>query len=243
MKLAYTSLAKYYDLLFSGKDYLQESEFLKSIVKTRLSNAKSILDVGCGTGNHLNLLTDVFETLWGVDLNREILEIAKSKSRKIRYQIGGMKDFNINLKFDVITCLYSVFNYNLTSSEAIQTLSNFKRHLNQDGITIIALYTPHNVDEEIGLNLGSNKEVEVAKIDQFVFDPKTHMETSDFLVLLKTPDGIDFKIEKNHQFRIYDPDEFRKLCYQAGFSKIDFFDRFKNKPITKQTKYPVAVIQ
>ena len=243
MKLAYTTLAQYYDLFFSHKDYLRETEFIMNIIKTRLPSAKSILDVGCGTGNHLNLLRDDFRTLYGVDLNPEIIKVAQGKSNKIKYQIGGMNNFSISVKFDVITCLYSVFNYNLTPDKALQTLKNFKKHLNPNGMVIIALYTPHNINEEVGLNLGSDGEIEVAKIDQFIYDPKTHMETSDFLVLLKTSTGIDFKIEKNHQFRIYSPKEFTKLCCKVGYTKIDFFDRFQDKPISNQTKYPIAVIQ
>jgi SAM-dependent methyltransferase len=243
MKLAYTSLAKYYDLIFSRKDYPQEVEFIRSLVKSHCPNAQSILDVGCGTGEHLNLLKDEFETLWGVDLNQEIINEAQKKSDKINYQLGGMKDFRIDTKFDVITCLYSVFNYNLTPEDAVLTLKNFKAHLNPGGVLIFALYTPHNTDKVISLHMGNNDEVEVAKINQYIFDPSTSFETTDFLVLLKTSAGVDFKVEKNHKFRIYNTEEFSALCQRSGLNKHEYFDRFQNKPIDENTKYPVAVIQ
>lgn len=242
MKMAYTSLAKYYDLIFSRKDYIQESEFIKKIVKQKNPNAKSILDVGCGTGEHLNILQDNFEVLWGVDLNQEIIETAKQKSNKINYQVSGMKDFRIDRKFDVITCLYSVFNYNLTSEEAEQTLENFKNHLNPGGVMIFALYTPHNTDKTVSIHMGNDENIEVAKINQYIYDPKTGLETTDFLVLLKTPEGVDFKTEKDHKYRIYQTEEFKKLCNEVGFKKVEFFDRFQDKAINEETKYPVAVV-
>lgn len=243
MKLAYTSLAKYYDLIFSRKDYPQEVEFIRETVKNKCPNAKSILDVGCGTGEHLNLLKDEFETLWGVDLNQEIIDEAKKKSTKINYLVGGMKDFTIDTKFDVITCLYSVFNYNLTQEEATLALENFKKQLNPGGVLIFALYTPHNTDKVVSLHMGNNEEIEVAKINQYVFDPSTGLETTDFLVFTKTSSGVDFKVEKNHKYRIYSAEEFSSLCQKIGFTKHEFFDRFQRKPIDDNTKYPVAVIQ
>lgn len=244
MNLAYTSLAKYYDLIFSRKDYSQESEFIRNIVKTKAPHAKSILDVGCGTGEHLNILKDEFEILWGLDLNKEIIEIAKSKSNKIKYPIGGMKDFKLNLKFDVITCLYSVFNYNLEPSDAVATLKNFKNHLKPNGVVIIALYTPANTEKVISLHMGKNEDIEVAKINQYVVDPDTKIETTDFLVFLKTNDSkVDFMVENGHKFRIYSSEEFTTLSNNAGLSKNVYYDRFRLQTINEKTMYPVAVIQ
>jgi ubiquinone/menaquinone biosynthesis C-methylase UbiE len=243
MKLAYTSLAKYYDLIFSRKDYPQEVEFIRTIIKDKCPEAKNILDIGCGTGEHLNLLKDEFETLWGVDVNQEIINEAKKKSDKINYLVGGMKDFAIDAKFDVITCLYSVFNYNLTLEDATMALDNFKKHLNPGGVIIFALYTPHNTDKVVSLHMGNNDEIEVAKINQYVFDPATGLETTDFLIFTKTSAGVDFQVEKNHKYRIYSTEEFSSLCQKSGFTKHEYFDRFQNIPVNGKTKYPVAVIQ
>jgi len=241
MNKAYTSLAQYYDLLFQEKDYDRETDFIKQVIKKYLPGAKSILDVGCGTGNHLNMLVGRFETLYGVDLNPEIINVAKKKSSKIKYFVGSLADFNINLKFDVITCLYSVFNYNQTINAAEKTLQNFKKHLNPGGIIIIALYTPTNTQKKIALNTGKYEDVEVAKIDQWTYDPKTKIETSEFLVLVKNNNQIDFFTENNHKFRIYQVSEFKELLTNAGFIDIKVFDNFVNKPVSKTTKYPIFI--
>ena len=50
----YKELAKYYDLIYSFKDYKKESEILvKLIRKYKQSDDKSLLDVGCGTNNQV----------------------------------------------------------------------------------------------------------------------------------------------------------------------------------------------
>lgn len=241
MKTAYKELAKYYDLIFQGKDYRKESDFIREVVKRKMPNAKSILDVGCGTGTHLNMLVDRFEMLWGIDPNPEIIKEAKKKSFKINYLVASMAEFEIRQKFDVITCLYSVFNYNLTVKEAKKTINNFKKHLNNNGLVIFALYTPHNIEKKISLHIGKSEGVEIAKISQYFFDPKTHLENCDFLVLVKDKNGVDFYTELNHKYRIYEIEEFSHLLKGANFKGIEVFDCFSSKPVSKDTKYPVVV--
>ncbi len=241
MRKAYTDLAKYYDLLFQDKDYNKESDFIKSIIKNRAPSNNSILDIGCGTGTHLNLLLDNFNLLSGLDINPSVLKVAKKKSPKVKYVVGSMKDFNINRKFDVVICLFSVFNYNLTNIEAKKSLRNIKSHLNQNGLVIFALYTPQNTEKVTRLHIGKSSQVEVAKINQFRFNPRTRLETSSYLVLLKDKEKIDFITETDHKYRIFTVKEFSTILKEVGFRKIKVFDNFTDKPASSKTKYPVFV--
>ncbi len=243
MKKAYTTLAKYYDLIFQGKDYVTESEFIKNAIKKRKVDARSILDIGCGTGVHLNLLKDDFKVLDGIDLNSEIIEEAKKKSSKINYHVAGMSNFKLNQKFDVIICLYSVFNYNLTVKDAKDTLKNIKDHLNSHGLVIFVLYSPRNTIKETSLHVGKNSNVEVAKVNMHFVDPKTHIEISDFLVLIKDKNRVDFYTEKDHKYRIYGIDEFTEMLTKAGFTSIEAFDGFSNKRASDKTEYLVFVAE
>jgi len=160
MYQTYKSLAKYYDLIFQGKDYVKETSFINSVVRERNKNAKSILDVGCGTGTHLNLLVNDFKILYGVDLNREMIQQARKKSKRVKYVVGGMKDFHIKRKFDVLTCLFAVFNYNLNEQEAKKTLKNFRKHLNTNGVLVLALYIKRNLERKVSIHCGKKKDID-----------------------------------------------------------------------------------
>lgn len=243
MHSSYKSLAPFYDLLFQQKNYTKEVFFINKIVKKYNPRAKSILDVGCGSGTHLNLLKDNFETLFGVDINSEIIKVAKKKSAKISYQQGSMAGFKINQKFDVLLCLYSVFNYNQTKVDSLNTLRNFKKHLNSNGVAIIALYQPTNTDKKISLHTGIKNDTQVAKINQFFTDPKTKTEHSNFLVLIKDKGKINFFVENNHEYRIYTTSEFSELLSKVGFKLLKTSDNFTNLKATTKTKYPVFIIQ
>jgi ubiquinone/menaquinone biosynthesis C-methylase UbiE len=82
-QVLYKELAKYYDLIYSFKDYKKEAVRIKALVsKYKKSEGKELLDVACGTGHHLNHLKDEFSCT-GVDISREILEIARKNNEGI----------------------------------------------------------------------------------------------------------------------------------------------------------------
>ena len=69
-----------YDLLHTDKAYSNEVQFVNDIydkyADTTLSN---ILDVGCGTGNHLKYFANEHVSILGIDPSEEMIEVAKSK--------------------------------------------------------------------------------------------------------------------------------------------------------------------
>lgn len=54
----FTKTAKQYDAVYSYKDYEAESQLLTSFVHERVKNAKTLLDVACGTGKYLEYLRE-----------------------------------------------------------------------------------------------------------------------------------------------------------------------------------------
>ena len=68
-KSIYGELAKYYDLLYSFKDYKTEaSKIIQLIAKYKKSKGDSLLEVACGSGHHLEYLKSKFSCM-GTDLN------------------------------------------------------------------------------------------------------------------------------------------------------------------------------
>lgn len=242
MHNAYQKFAKHYDLIFSKKDYEKETNFIKQIVKDHSTQIKSILDVGCGTGKHLSFLSNTFDQLTGVDLNEEIINIAKTNHPNIDFATGEMQTFNLRKKFNVITCLYSVFNYNLSIQSANKTLQNFKQHLEKDGLLIIAFYNPQNTEKKLTIHMGKDESIEIAKFNQYKYNAETKMEEAEFLILSKDKNGVvDFTIEKDHQYRIFSLEEISELIVGNGFKEIKIYDNFSSYIATNTSIYPVAV--
>lgn len=244
MKGSYNEFAKYYDLLFQQKDYKKETTFILSILKKHNIKQNSLLDVGCGTGTHIQLLRKEFNTLYGIDISNEILKIAKRKVPESTFIQGNMQDFNIKKKFDVITCLYSVFNYNLDIPSAEKTLKNFHKHLKKDGIVIIGLYNERNEQKQFSLHVGKDSKTKVAKINEFKYHPEEKIEESSFLLLVKNQKNVDFDIEVEHKYRIFGFEEIDTLIKETGFKKYNIYHNFTfEKAEEDNTKFPVLIIQ
>jgi SAM-dependent methyltransferase len=244
MQRSYNDYAKYYDLIFQQKDYDKEVEFIKSIIQKNSISKDSILDVGCGTGTHLYLLKDEFKTLYGVDVSKKILDIARKKIPDANFQEGNMQDFKIHNKFDVITCLYSVFNYNLDKKSAIKTLKNFYKHLKSHGILIIALYNEKNTEKQTSLHIGEDEETKVAKINEFKYYPEEKILISNHFLIVKDKGKVDFDIEVEDKFRIFDFEEIEEIVKKSGFKEYLTYDNFTFKEAKEdETKYPILVLE
>lgn len=135
--LQYGELAKYYDLLYQWKDYQKEAGIIRELVaRYKTSQGNSLLDVGCGTGKHLQHLVNKFDCV-GMDASEQMLEQARRNVRGGKFVQGDMVNFNLGRQFDVILCLFSSIGYVRTYSRLGMTLKNFARHLRTGGVTII----------------------------------------------------------------------------------------------------------
>ncbi len=243
MHKSYQKFAQYYDSMHQRRNYKHETDFIVNKIKELNPEANSLLDVGCGTGSHLSLLEKNFTSLSGVDLNEEILQVARAKCPSITFQQGKMGEFKLSQKFDAITCLYSVFNYNLDLEEAEKTLNNFARHLNDSGVLVIALYKAKNTEKKVSIHVGKLGDMESAKINDYVYDPKTKAETSNFVLFWKKDGKVDFETENNHKFRIFEYEEINTLLEKIGFTSPEYFEGYTDQVATEKTSYPVLVCQ
>ncbi|MDA3884630.1 MAG: class I SAM-dependent methyltransferase [Candidatus Delongbacteria bacterium] len=136
-QLLYKDLAKYYDLIYTWKDYEKETATLiKLIEKYKLSKNSDLLEAACGTGNHLVHLQDKYKCS-GFDLNQGSLDIAKAKLPKIKLIKADMTDFDLKKKYDIIVCLFSSIGYVKTYSNLKKAITCFSKHLKLGGVLII----------------------------------------------------------------------------------------------------------
>lgn len=134
----YRSLARFYDLTYEemGKDYKAEASYVKDLIKRfKESDGKALLDVACGTGEHLKHLKGFHRT--GLDLNGGILKEARKKLPKVRFVSADMTSFSLEQEFDVITCLFSSIGYVRTRANLKKACRNFARHLKPGGVALI----------------------------------------------------------------------------------------------------------
>ena len=98
-----------YDAIYGAfKDYDSEAARIAQLLQQVVPEARTILDVGCGTGEHaLRLYTQHGYRVSGLDLEPAFVELARAKLPSAEFWQGDMADFDLRAEFDAIICLFS----------------------------------------------------------------------------------------------------------------------------------------
>lgn len=99
------------DLFYAWKDYAREADRLQTLIaEHKRSPGTSLLDEACGSGGHIAFLRRRY-TVEGLDLDPSVLEIARQKHPDIRFHRGGMVEFDLARRYDVVVCFFSSIGY------------------------------------------------------------------------------------------------------------------------------------
>lgn len=132
-------LAFVYDSIYAArrKDYRGEAAQLAELVRARRPGARTLLDVGCGTGEHLRHLIDRGFDVQGVDLSESMLEIGRAKLPGVPLHRADMRSFDLGRRFDVVTCLFGAVG-EVGSHEALRSaIRCLAAHLAPGGVLVL----------------------------------------------------------------------------------------------------------
>jgi ubiquinone/menaquinone biosynthesis C-methylase UbiE len=133
----YRKSAAFYDAIHSYKNYEREAQIVHKLIwRYRLSTGRRLLDVGCGTGRHIEHLQKDYAVI-GLDVNPELLKIAHQRCPDVEFYEADMVDFALGIQVDVITCLFDAIGYVQTLPRLQQALRVMKRHLRPGGVILI----------------------------------------------------------------------------------------------------------
>lgn len=228
------------------KYYFEHSEILEQLSKGRFEReplfldkifrkygkVKTVLDVGCGTGAHLNELAKMGYKRFGIDLSRSIINYARKKCPNIKFETKDMRKLNYKNRFDAIICLCTTFCYNLNNKDILLTLANFRKALKKDGILVIDVFNPISFIEKIRYK---RVRVETHQLGGLKFKEKLESrinENSQTLMDIRTTYLNNKKVKINRTvLRMFFPQEMRAYLELSGFKFIDFYGSYdlKNK--------------
>jgi SAM-dependent methyltransferase len=132
----YQESARVYDALSRHKDYVSAAATLSQILHQVVGPNVSLLDVGCGTGRHLEYLQGQFRVA-GLDQSEEMLRIARQRCPGVELHLGDLCDFTMDRQFDAIICLFGSVAYTASLQGLEKALQNMVRHLRRGGALII----------------------------------------------------------------------------------------------------------
>ncbi|MBF6329798.1 class I SAM-dependent methyltransferase [Nocardia transvalensis] len=120
-----------------GWDWRAEAEDIAAEVRRHNPDAGSLLDVACGTGNHLAEFSRLFERTAGVDLSAGMRSVAARTSPDSTVFAGDMRTFDVPGRFDAVTCLSYSIGYMRTVEELHKAIARMTVHLAPGGVLVV----------------------------------------------------------------------------------------------------------
>jgi len=143
---SYEIFGKFYDAVMGDRS--EAAERLKELIRETKPNAKTVLELGCGTGSMLSHLQDSYQVS-GLDISSRMLSIARKKVSRAKLFRQDMVDFGINERFDVIFCVFDSINHVRRFSDWKKVFVRVRRHLSAGGCFIFDINTQRKLDRHI----------------------------------------------------------------------------------------------
>ena len=119
----FEAYAKYYDLIYTEKNYVKESDFVWRTLQKYHPGCIDLLEFGAGTGKHAGFLKQKGLEVHGVEISQKMIDLAETKNFAQLF-LGDMVDIELGVKFDFAFALFHVFSY-LDSSRQSKFFKNW----------------------------------------------------------------------------------------------------------------------
>lgn len=236
----------YYDLLYKDKDYAGESEYIDKLIKKYQPNAKSILNLGCGTGNHDFFLRNKGYRITGVDGSERNVEKARAKLSDLReecvdlaFKCGDIRNIRLDQTFDIVISLFHVMSYQVTNEDLKSAFETAKIHLSNGGLFIFdCWYGPAVLTErsETRIKQVENKQTRIIRIAEPEIFPNENTVHVNYHVLIvdKTTNNIT-EVRETHPMRYLFKPEIDELLSVSGLKVVECAEWITGNPLGLNT--------
>ena len=224
----YERLSKVYDLGWGdfSKQYI---DLINELFSARGITRAKILDIACGTGTLAIELAQSGHVVHGIDTSLEMIRIAKSKSPglpNLSFDIQDMVRFNVDGKFDLVTCTFDSINYIRKLSDLRAMLFHVASVLYEGGLFIFDSNT-----KQLYLSHSNEKHKRELNGQSFI----QHCSYDSTLNIATTVFSFSDGTYEIHKQRPYDYDELDPLLRRTGFHVVNLFSWFEKMPYTSNT--------
>lgn len=219
--------ARAYDAFYGDKDYGAECDLVERLLKQYAPGpVRTVLDLGCGTGNHAVLLAERGYDVTGVDVSESMLEQARKKAAttpeggKAVFRHGDIRDVDLRQSFDAGLLMFAVLGYQLDNEDVLATLRNVRRHLRPGAPLVFDVwYGPGVLSETPSqrVKVIPTEGGRILRVASGELDPRRHLCTVQYQVWRVEGDRIVDEAQERHTVRFFFPRELELMLEVAGF--------------------------
>jgi ubiquinone/menaquinone biosynthesis C-methylase UbiE len=215
----FTKSARFYDALYSFKDYAREAQQLHVLIQQhKRSPGNTVLDVACGTGSHIAFLRSHYR-LEGLDLDAEMLKIARQRHPDVVFHHADMVNLDLGRQFDVVICLFSSIGYVKTVPRLQQALRSMSRHVLPGGLVIVEPWLRPDVYQVGGVHtlFVDQPNLKIARMN--ISAAEGGVSVLDFHYLVATPAGVEYFTER-HELGLFSHDDYLTAFRGGGLDVV-----------------------
>lgn len=213
--------ADFYDAIYGAfKDYREEAALVASRLRQVNSRCRTVLDVGCGTGEHARLLAEQGFLVDGLDLDGNLLEIARKKHPGGRFIQADMSDFQLSRQYDAVICLFSSIGYLKSLDRVSLALKCFREHLAAGGVIMVEpWFAPGVLDvHRVGRNACDFNGMHIVRTSTVEVDGRLSRLRFDYEITAAS--GIR-RASELHELGLFTVKELMKM-FQATGLQVDY---------------------
>ncbi|TWU41189.1 dTDP-3-amino-3,4,6-trideoxy-alpha-D-glucopyranose [Novipirellula aureliae] len=231
MSNPFNAYGRYYDLLYQDKDYVAESNYIRSLVDQFAKDAKEILELGCGTAKHACLLAQSGLDVTGIERSDEMLAAGKSRiaeckatSARVRVIKGDARDARLNLQFDCVLSLFHVVSYQITNADVLALFQTAYSHLADGGIFVFDVwYGPAVLMQRPSTRVKrmENVHCDVLRIAEPTLDVNRNRVDVDYtMIVTDKTNGCVERLKETHSMRYFFTPELELIANRVGLNII-----------------------
>jgi 2-polyprenyl-3-methyl-5-hydroxy-6-metoxy-1,4-benzoquinol methylase len=239
-----------YDALYEDKNYDSECDLVEKIFHDYGTlPVHSILDLGCGTGNHSLRLAERGYRITGVDRSKDMLDIARMKSDQMglncEFLQSDIREFDNNKKYDAVIMMFAVLGYHLENEDVLRALNTVRRHLNKGGLFICDIwYGPAVLTQKPGqrVRVLEGGDAKIIRFSSGSLNTFHHYVDVHYYLLNINGNQVVSEIKEDHSMRFFFPQEMALFFKVSGIELKDIraFPEWDEKP--DDTTWNIGVV-
>jgi SAM-dependent methyltransferase len=244
--------SRYYNLLYEGKDYAAEAEYVHGLIQRHHPGARTILNLGCGTGTHDFELAKFGYEITGIDISEEMLAAANLRLSTLTTQIsplsflqGDIRSARLGKTFDVVISLFHVMSYQTSNDDLRAAFDTARAHLDPGGIFLFdSWYGPAVLKDPpvVRVKRLEDDKIEVVRIAEPVMHYNENVVDVNYSVMIidKSSGKVE-KLNEMHRMRYLFFPEILGQMADKGYSLIDAHEWFTGNSLGDSSWYLTVV--